>query len=259
MSFSAFAYALGAAALALGIYTLARALLGRRADDDDHNLSLAVITRLGTLHALILALIFAAEMENYLGILKLVTNEVGAVADTYYGTKRIAADHPQTVEEIQKAIADYVHTVVQHEWALLAREKRLSDRAWSDYTIVDEALLRLELESGYQREIRRQLLEDWDAVSQYRRGREAAALREVPGFFWVLAIAGFVAVVLPYYVFSPRKSHLLILTLFGAFNGLVFHFIIELNQPFDGDGAIEPVAFERLYAEDMATASAAGR
>ena len=244
-------YTTSSVLLALAIYGLFRKLLGPRAAQDDANLSLAVITRLGTLHALILALIFAAEMQNYLGIQKIITMETAAVADVYYGTKRYFDDSNQEAHPIQKNIANYVHSVIDNEWSLLANEKILSDQAWKYYSEVDEGILRLSHANDYQLDIKNQLLKDWDEVSQYRRGREAAALREVPSFFWILAITGFMSVVIPYYVFTPRPTHLLVLSVFAAYNGLVFALILELSEPFSGTGIITPTAYERLYAEDM--------
>jgi hypothetical protein len=59
MTLAAIGYALGAAMLPQGIYAILRVLLTPRAGEDARNLSGSVITRLGTLHALILALMFA--------------------------------------------------------------------------------------------------------------------------------------------------------------------------------------------------------
>jgi len=250
MILNAVAYVSAAVLLALSLYALLRWLFGHHADAADKGLSTAVITRLGTLHGLILALIFAQELDNYLDVIDLVAKESGAVADTYYGSKRYARE-TDDLQSIQRDIADYLHTVINDEWQALSERKRLSDRAWRDYSRVDEALLGLTPSDDYQREIKRQILDDWDEVSQFRRSRESAAAREIPIVFWILAIAGFMVVVFPYYVFAPLRQHVMVLALFAGFNGLVFYFIVEMSQPFSGTGAIRPTAMERLYQEDM--------
>ena len=130
---------------------------------------------------------------------------------------------------IPQNVARYVQTVLDEEWHLLA-EKRLSDKAWAAYVAVEMALLRLEPSSDYERELRREMLDDWDQGSEYRRGREAASARAIPTFFWSLAILGFVCVVMPYSVFAAGWVNVLMIAVFGALNGLVFYFILDANQ-----------------------------
>ena len=248
---SAIAYMSGAVALALGFYALVRRLLWAHSGDDAQNLATSIITRLGTLHALILALIFAQEMANYLDVVKLITNEAGAVADVYYGIKRIADEDADLTATPQRMIADYVRTVLDEEWTMLATERKLSSVAWEDYAFVDSALLHLEPANRFEEAQHAQILDDWDRVSEFRRAREAAATRQIPVAFWVLAVAGFLTVTFPYYIFSPRPAHLLMLSVFAAFNGLVFYFVVDLGDPFSGAGAIRPQALETLYVENM--------
>lgn len=244
-------YSVGAILLAFSIYAVLRKLFGEHIALDDQNVSMATIARLGTLHALIIALIFAAEMQNYLAVHKHIVNEAAAVADVYYGIENYFVNDDKTAaSSSQKAIVHYIRAVIDQEWPSLAVEKRLDKYAWKLYTEIGKDLLLLAPRNDYQRTIKNQLLKDWDAISQYRRAREAAALRDVPNFFWILAVTGFIAVIVPYYVFSPRPAHLLVIGVFAAFNGLVFAFILEMSQPFSGIGIIEADIFERLFTGD---------
>lgn len=246
----AIGYVISAILIALLIYALLRKIFGSRAGEEDHNLSSSVVARLSTLHALIIALIFAQEMNNYLNVVDMVIEESGVIADSYYGVKRFDGEAGD-VKAIQHDIANYVHTVINDEWILLSQDKTLSDNAWKIYDRVDEAVLRLQVDSDYQNDVRRQILDDWDELSNIRRGREAAASREIPSLFWALAIIGYTAVIVPFYVFPPRSAHLVILSVFAGFNGLVFYFIIEMSEPFSGSVAIKPLVIERVYHEDM--------
>jgi hypothetical protein len=244
-------YASAGCLLAVVAYLGPRLLVRQRAGDSEvQSLSTSVVTRLGTLHALILALIFAQEMENYLSVGRLVAGESGAVADVYYGAKRYAQSDSRVGKDLPPNIARYVQTVLDEEWHLLA-DKRLSDQAWAAYIAVEMALLKLNPSNDYERELRRQMLDDWDQLSEYRRGREAASARGIPVFFWGLAVIGFVFVVVPYGVFAAQRANVLLIAVLGAFNGLVFYFIVQLSNPFGGTVPIEPIALKQLYEEDM--------
>lgn len=68
----------------------------------------------------------------------------------------------------------------------------------------------------------------------------------MPGFFWLLAICGFFAVVFPCYVYSPKLGNLMTLSVSATFNGIVLYIIFAIANPFTGPGAIESTALEDL-------------
>ena len=251
MSFAFFGFTLGAVALGLGVYAVLRLLLGRRLEKDSDLLSSAVVTRTGTLLALIMALMFAHQMENYLSVSTMVNQEAAAIGDAFYKSERYDDGEDQEIAEIRRKIAAYVHTVLHEEWPLLARQK-LSEKAWRYYSEVDVALFRLEPKKDFQHQVKEQILSDWDEVSSYRHGRLTAASREIPSFFWVLAASGFIAMVIPFYAFSPRLGNLLTIATLAAFHGAVLYFVFAMTNPFTEVGTVNPSAIERLYNRDMA-------
>ena len=241
-------FALAALAAAFIPYVILRKLFSERLSEDTQTLSSSITVRLGALHALILALVFAQEQINYTQVRRTIVDEAAATADVYYELERYDVEKTNA---IRLAVARYVQTVIEDEWALLARE-RLSDKAWEYYTEVDLGLLRLEPENRLQEDLRAQMLQDWDAISEYRRARETAAMHEVPGFFWVVAVLGFLLVTLPYFAFEPSPANLFALASFAVYNGIVFYFIASISNPFAGPAPLEPTAFYRLFSEDMA-------
>jgi hypothetical protein len=240
-----------AATVAIGVlpfYILSR-VYSDRADEHARTVAGSVITRIGVLHALIIALIFVQETDNYLGVTKSVVKEAGAIADVYYDLKRY--DRTETLP-IRKMLAAYVRINIDEEWPLLAKEKKLSGPAWGLYDAIDVALLQLRPANNTERTaVRRQLVEDWDSVSEYRRAREVAANRSVPLFFWILAVFGFFAVTVPYFVFPANRANTALLVLFALYNGIVFYLIAGIGNPFSGPAPIGTEVFERLYLEDM--------
>lgn len=144
---------------AFACYAVTRKLFGRNLAEDSELLARTMIARLGTLHALILALIFAHEMFDYLEITKAVNREVSAISDVYYGLDEYDRENPQFAANIRGALTDYVEAVLRDERVALT-EDRLSDRTWADYRRVGRALRALEPSTEDQSEMRKEMLAD---------------------------------------------------------------------------------------------------
>ncbi|WAJ29423.1 hypothetical protein [Antarcticirhabdus aurantiaca] len=71
------------------------------------------------------------------------------------------------------------------------------------------------------------------------------------GVFWAPAIAGLALLSVPFQVYRPTRGHLLLLTTFGIYSGVVLFFIYAFSDPFRSPGKLEPVAFERLLSVDL--------
>lgn len=233
--------------VAFAVVAACRPLLWKHVGDDTRTLSGTVLVRLGSLHALILALVFAQEQYNYLAVESTIREEVAAVADVYYGLKRLDAERTKPV---QRHVAAYVEAVITEDWPRLA-QGALSENSWAEYIAVDEALFSLETTSEREARILPELLRDWDIISELRRARETAARRSLPAIFWVLAVLGFILVTVPFYVFEPRPPNLFLLAIFATYNGLALYFVLGLSSPFSGVSAIGPGVFESLFLEDM--------
>ena len=213
-------------------------------------MSSSIIVRLGALHALILALVFAQEQVNYTQVRMTIANEAAAIADTYYGLGRYSEVELESVEAIETAIARHVKSVVDEEWVLLAKGK-LSDTAWERYVEVEVGLLNLQPVSPMQEYIWEECLSDWDGVSEYRRARELAARYQIPTFFWVVAVFGFFLVVLPYFSFEPSAANITTLAVLALYNGIVFYCIVSIGNPFSGAAPIAPDAFQNLLTSEL--------
>lgn len=230
---------------ALGCYAVLRRLLSSHTGPDSELFASNIIARLGTLHALILALMFAQEMDDYLAVSRVVTHEASAISDVYNDIREYDRENPGATAAISAMIVEYVEAVLREERTTLS-EAGLSRRTWADYERIDRALRDLEPVSEYQRDLSAQMLSDWDAVSEFREQYELAAEHKVPGFFWLLALSGFFAVVIPFYVYSPNPANLLTISIFAAFNGIVLYIILAIANPFTGPGAIGSTALEDL-------------
>ena len=113
----AFVFIAGAIALAFGPYFLARTFFYPRTTERTYDLAGSVLFRVGALHALILALMFAHVTASFLEMRDTVTEEATATADVYEDLERYDAE---ITNIIRRELALYAETVINDEWPLLA-------------------------------------------------------------------------------------------------------------------------------------------
>lgn len=254
-------FVLTAVLAALACYAVVRSLLASHIAGDSELLSARLIGRLGAMHALILALIFAQEIADYRGVYTVVSREASAISDVYRGLQDYDAQQPTDYDaqqpgasaSVRALVLDYVTTLMEIDQVALA-EHRLSYRSWHEYQRINRQLLNLHAANEHQIDLRAQMLADWDKVSEFHQRLSTTAHNEVPHFLWAVMIAGFVVVVFPCYVYKPKLANLVTLSAFAAFNGLVMYVIFSIANPFTGPAALDTFILEELMALLSSTA-----
>mgnify|MGYP000022054160 CR=1 FL=1 len=89
------------------------------------------------------------------------------------------------------------------------------------------------------------IMADIDALSDYRAVRLDSALAEPPIYVYVV-IFGFLVTMACFGVYRPQAPLIVLVTLYTVFVGLVLYLVLALSDPFQGDIAIAPTAFEHL-------------
>jgi hypothetical protein len=238
-------FMLAAALLALSCYGVARSLLISRTGQDSEMLSGRIISRLGALHALILALMFAQEMADYRDISRFVSKEASAISDVYHSLQEYGDGNSQSTETISSMVIDFVKTASTADRIALA-ESQLNHQTSINYQRINRRLRNLQPINDIQEDLRAQMIEDWDNVSEFHRRLRTIALNEAPGFFWIVIISGFIMVVVPCYVYSPNIANLSMIGTYSAFNGLVMYVIFSIANPFSGALAVDSQIFTSL-------------
>jgi len=241
-------FVLATTGFTLGIYFLTRAVSGRQFESETRDLAGSVVLRVAGLHALILALVFAQENIDYNRIKKDLVDEATAIADIYndirrYGTVKEA--------EVQAALSGYTRVVVEEEWDRLAREDLLSAEAWKLREDVYQAVLDLVPQTPRQDSLRGHMITKIQKIAEFRQERQNSALAEINGLFWFAAVAGIVLVTVPYFVFPPTALHLLLLSIYGAFTGVIMFITYAFSDPYSQPGRLDPVAFEALLRSEI--------
>jgi hypothetical protein len=238
----------GTILIALCVYFSVRSLAGARATEDTQTLAGSVLIRVSALHGLILALVFAQELVDYAQLQGNLTEEATAVADIWndarrYGEPAVSALHPPLTE--------YTHQAIEAEWVTLGETQRLSGDGWRLWEVVYLAALDLQPVTPRETDLRAHMVHNAQKIAGLRQARENTALHSVHPLFWVAAVAGLVLVTVPYFVYMPTPLHLMLLSVYGAFSGLVLFVIFAFSDPFSAPGALQPTAFERLLETDI--------
>ncbi len=241
-------FVLGTIALALSSYFAMRSIFGTTFSPETESLAGSVIFRVSALHGLILALVFAQEILNYNVVRNDLVDEATAIADIYNDISRYGAE---TQQEIQAALSSYAKIVVGEEWQRLAEKDRLSDEGWHQREIVYQGLLDLIPTTDRERSLRDHMIDRIQLIAELRQERENSALVRMSGLFWFAAVSGIVLVTLPYFIFAPTRMHLVLLSVYGGFSGIVMFIIYAFSDPFAPPGALAPVAFERLLETEI--------
>ena len=241
----ALGFVLGTILLVLATYFAMRALLAHLIDEDTRDLASSVALRIAALHGLILALVFAQELLRYQSVERTVTKEATAVADIYHDIDRYG-DDPK--HDIRTALTTYLRVAAGDEWDSLGEEAKLLPVGWQWREAVYQALLDLEPETRRQELLREHMLEDIQTIAATRQAREASAQALINPLFWLAAIGGVILVAASYFSFPPKPVNLVLISLYGAFTGLIMLLIYGMANPFSHPGAMNPNAFEQLLA-----------
>ena len=244
----ALVFIIGTIMIAWAVYFSMRWLVGSTFEGETETLAGSVIFRVSALHGLILALVFAQELVDYNQLQTSLVKEATAIADIYNDIRRYDTE---AEEAVQTALSDYVRVVVNDEWSRLATEKRLSGDGWRLREVVYQAVLDLTPETPRQVTLRDHMVKQAQLMAEMRQERENNALHGVSPLFWAAALAGIILVTVPYFIFSPNRLNLALLSVYGGFTGFVMFVIFAFSDPFNSPGALAPAPFERLLLTEI--------
>lgn len=236
----------GTTAIVLAAYYTMHRIMGGDPGGRDRELASSVITRIASLHVLILALVFAQEMIEYQALRTESAVESNAVGDVFYDAERYG---PEAQEPIQKALKDYVSIVIKEEWHELGRTGELSAAAWDQWNIAYLKILELAPTNTKQQSLRSHMLDEIHTISESRDRRENSGTDSISLIFWFAAISGVIFTAIGYYPYAPDGRNLLLLSIFGVFTGVILFFIYAFSNPYSPPATLFPTAFERLQEE----------
>jgi hypothetical protein len=241
-------FAAAAVVTGLGAYAGARAVVGRRAIFENSNLALHLFRVVGTLLVLLLSLTFADVRIETEAIRKSVDVEAGLLGDTF---KNLDAFDSAEAEAITAQLLEYIDAVIEDEWEAMRRGE-IAESVIDLLRNIEIAVLSLETTTPLQEELRRQIIDDIDAVSESRLTRLTRISKTVPVFLYVAFLA-FLWSNAMLSVFTPRNRAGFFIGGYCALVGIVIYFLLAMSNHFAGVGAVTPDSLERLsnYIEGM--------
>ena len=148
-------------------------------------------------------------------------------------------------------MASYIVAVKDQEWSRLGERKGLDPQIWKMWQNVYHHILDLNPSTPRQTALRATLLADIRQISGLRRIRENASNNGLNPLFLFAALIGIVLTGIAYFTFIPNFVTLTLISIFGAYTGLVLFFIVAFSNPFAPPGNISPSAFKSLVAGEI--------
>lgn len=236
----------GTIALSLSTYLGARWCTRRSPPQRHPEMANAMVLRIGALHGLILALVFAQEMAQYQRLELQTATEASAVADVYNDAARY---DPVALAPLQATMAEYTRLVVFEEWDNLGRDDGLNPEAWDAWNKAYSTVLDLVPANGRQQTLRDHMITQLHGIATARNLRDTDGSRALMGLFWFAALSGVVLLAVGFYSHEPNRPNLILMSLFSAYTGVILFMIFGFSDPYAAPASIAPTALERLYTQ----------
>ncbi|WP_425043125.1 hypothetical protein [Primorskyibacter sp. S87] len=244
------------AAIVLGVilftclsYYVAHVVAGRDIPQETRELAGSVVFRISALHGLILALIFAQQIQSFQQLQRTTIDEATSLVDIYFDIEHHGSDQKDAV---RASLRSYLDRVLEFEWQSLALSGRLDPKAWQHWENIYLITLDLSATTPRQVSLRNSMLDDLATIADLRDKRESFSFATNLSAFWFAGVSGIVLVAIAYFAFTPTAINVALITIFGGYTGIVFFLIVSLSNPFAEPGALDPQALENLAANQFA-------
>ena len=233
------------------LFIIAHIFLGRRRPNQTKTFAQQMALRIGTLHALIIALVFGALANDYIDLEKTLDNEAAAVGSVYVALRTI-----QTVDtvRIQDQLALFLNDVINKEWELTS-ESPLSTSTGQILFAIIKNLENLQTSLPFEEKIKNYSIDKMLKINEMRVKRLYGWYREdVPIIFWIIAVVGFMLTLFPYLSVELTKFRLILVNCYSSMVGITFYGIILLNNPFMC-GLVAPTPHKMVYEQIISFSS----
>ena len=227
------------------LFIIAHIFLGGRRHNQTKTFAQQMALRIGTLHALIIALVFGALANDYIDLEKTLDNEAAAVGSVYAALRNI-----QTVDtvRIQDQLALYLNDVINKEWELTS-ESPLSTSTGQILFAIIKNLENWQTSLPFEEKIKNYSIDKMLKINEMRVKRLYGWYREdVPIIFWIIAVVGFMLTLFPYLSVELTKFRLILVNCYSSMVGITFYGIILLNNPFMC-GLVAPTPHKMVYEQ----------
>jgi hypothetical protein len=232
--------------IALG--TAAATIIARRALDIEirrqhHEVGNPVYLQIGVVFAVLLAFVFNEVWSEYNVAAQAINGECGAL----HGASLLAYGLPdQQGQPVERAIVNYIHVVINNEWAALGR-REASPEAVDAFEAVVAAATQVNLARPSDAGIQSQMLALLAQAHAFRETRSFQASHGLPIVIW-LVLALYALLLVVFVLLAGVESvagHLVFTISFAVSVALVLVLVRMLDYPFEGALALDNGDFVR--------------
>jgi hypothetical protein len=233
-------------------FAIIRRLLSDELPTKTRDVAETVAVRIGTIHGLILAIVFAEAQATHTNLQQEVSKEVTTIEHVALQLNQWNGPEENT---LRGQLVAYVTAVLQNEWQAGARPQG-SREAGRAYDVLDTGILNLKADTPQQQSLRARMITNMDNLQDHRKERLALLHRGLPSLFWWMALTGFAIIVGFFLVFPANPAHIAILSVYGAYTGLALYFILALSHPYAGPAAIDTSPYAMVLDYELGASQA---
>jgi hypothetical protein len=199
------------------------------------------MSAVGTVYAVLLAMVAVASWNNYTQTEALVSREASLVGELF----RDLEAYPQPSRDaLRLRLRDYVNAVIDTEWPALQQGQDDPRAQLSIEAMLDEWLA---FSPGNEAQIaaHREALKGLGELLNTRRDRIQTGVSGIMGVLWLVVVLGaLVNVGLTYLLrVENRRLHQLLTASLGITFGLVVYLILAMDHPLWGEVSVQPEPF----------------
>jgi len=232
-----------AMAVGLGLSVGIRLLFRLNPTDQEADLAIDLMQIASTYIGILLAFAGVLAWQDY----KDAENAIQQEASTASGVYRDLTIYGPEMAEPRQDLRAYITSIVTDEWPLLQEGKRSS--------VTEVKLLKLFEDIGAtsptndrQTVIYREIFSRLNDLVALRRQRISASRAEIPDVLWIVALTGSILTVAYASAFASSRYSSLMITGVSLTIGLLFLFLLSVDNPFRGHGELSSLELTELSA-----------
>lgn len=207
-----------------------------------HDVGSVVFLQLGVVFAVLLAFVFSEAWDEYNAAAQAIDLEVGAM----HGAAMIAATLPhEQARTILESERFYLKSVIDHEWPVMAEQRRESHTTDDRLTALVTEAANLTLGSAQDDGKKSEMLSILSKAHEERETRIFQATNGIPVPLWDVLI-GITCILSLFVAFSAIEHKGMSIALSACFVGSIVSILVIarlLDYPFEGALALRPTDF----------------
>ncbi|NNF34437.1 MAG: DUF4239 domain-containing protein [Saprospiraceae bacterium] len=223
------------------VYVGAHSLLKNHIKKEHERVGRVLFRTSASLLGLILSFTFANQRVDYFRLKESLVSEASALVDIHMGLELINTNE---AVGIQKEIKDYIIFVSEDGWKSISLNP-FDSRSVQQFQRIHKHIYELKTENEIQEQIRNNLIQDVDEVSDFLQIRMYSTRPEQFNLVYTSIFGLFVIMVL-FSVYLPNRLNLIFLSLYNGFIGMLLYFILMMNNPLVGPMKIKAEPFQIL-------------